>query len=180
MIAIMNEMIGAAVRAIWNGPFHVGRLSSPVSLGDAVMKILETSWRAAIVLSAVIAMTFLTALTWDLRPKQPEPTPLFQQIRTLSRIGAPMCNSSYPLHVVLKNTSAENVARVSFTVAAYAPGRSTNLVAFGTGEHVSDYIVPAGRMHMSCWPAPTLVEDHQLDELSYVVTVTDAEAVRAE
>ena len=31
--------------AIWNGPFDVGKLTQPVSVGDVLLKILEVLWR---------------------------------------------------------------------------------------------------------------------------------------
>lgn len=42
-------------RSIWNGPFYIGKLTRPVSVGDAIMKVLETLWRTAIILILAFA-----------------------------------------------------------------------------------------------------------------------------
>lgn len=44
----------AFLLALWNGPFHVGPLERPVSTGDAILKILETAWRAGLLLIAIL------------------------------------------------------------------------------------------------------------------------------
>jgi hypothetical protein len=36
-------------RVIWNGPFYIGPLVQPVSLGSALMKVLEVWWRALLI-----------------------------------------------------------------------------------------------------------------------------------
>lgn len=42
-------------RSIWNGPFYIGKLTQPVSVGDVMMKVLETLWRTALVGVALFA-----------------------------------------------------------------------------------------------------------------------------
>jgi sugar phosphate permease len=44
---------GKVLLAVWNGPFHVGPLVRPVSVGDAIMTICQTAWRAAVVVAAI-------------------------------------------------------------------------------------------------------------------------------
>ena len=43
-------------RKIWDGPFYIGRLSRPVSVGDAIIKVLETLWRASIILITIVLL----------------------------------------------------------------------------------------------------------------------------
>lgn len=56
--------LGRAVRAVWNGPFHVGKISRPVSVGDALLKLLETLWRAAVAAVAIILTIIATIWAW--------------------------------------------------------------------------------------------------------------------
>lgn len=50
----MAAEIKGIMRAIWNGPFYIGPLSRPVSVGDVLLKALETLWRA--ILSMVVLL----------------------------------------------------------------------------------------------------------------------------
>lgn len=34
-----------------NGPFHIGRLTPPAALGDALLKLLETIWRTVLIIT---------------------------------------------------------------------------------------------------------------------------------
>ena len=52
------------LRAIWNGPFYAGPLVRPVSVGDAILKLLETIWRASVAIIALAAGLGAVALGW--------------------------------------------------------------------------------------------------------------------
>jgi hypothetical protein len=56
--------LGRAVRAVWNGPFHIGKLSRPVSVGDVLLKMLETMWRGAIGLIGVVVSVVAAYALW--------------------------------------------------------------------------------------------------------------------
>lgn len=45
------------MRAIWRGPFYVGPLAHPVSLGSAVLKVFEVLWRAIVLLASGTVLT---------------------------------------------------------------------------------------------------------------------------
>jgi hypothetical protein len=168
----MFRMIGRAARAIWNGPFYIGTLVRPVSLGEVAMKVLETTWRAAILFLAAIAMFTAVAVAWNARPKLQS---LADQIVGTARLGNRDCDANYPLHVALQNNSRERVGTISFSVEAYEPGRSTNLAAMDD-TFTSDVIIPANMTFSSCWEAPSLIEERAIANLRFVVNVTDAQA----
>lgn len=44
------------VRAVWDGPFYIGPLSRPVSVGDVLLKTLETLWRAILSIVALLVV----------------------------------------------------------------------------------------------------------------------------
>lgn len=169
----MVRMIGAVARAVWNGPFYIGKLVRPVSLGDVAMKVLETIWRGVILFLAAIAVVIAVAVAWDARPTPPS---LAEQIVGTASLGNRDCDATYPLHVALKNNSKQRVGTINFRVAAYEPGRSTNLAALGSDTYTSDVIIPATKTLTMCWQAPSLSEERPIAGLRFVVNVTDAKA----
>lgn len=168
----MIRLIGGAARAVWNGPFYIGKLARPVSLGDVAMKVLETIWRGAILFVTVIAVVIAVAVAWDARPTPPS---LADQIVGTASLGNPDCDATYPLHVALKNNSKQRVGTINFRVAVYEPGRSTNLAAVGSDTYTSDVIIPAAKTLTMCWQAPSLSEERPMAGLRLVVNVTDAQ-----
>ncbi|WP_397401611.1 hypothetical protein [Phenylobacterium sp.] len=171
----MIRMIGAVARAVWNGPFFIGKLTRPVSLGDVAMKLLETTWRSVILLAVVVGGIAAAAVVWESRPPPPS---LPDQIAGTATLGSPDCDAALPLHVALKNNSQERVGSVSFKVAAYEPGRTTNLAVSGSDMFVTDVIIPATKTLSMCWQGPLLNEERAFAGLRFVVTVTDAQATK--
>lgn len=55
----MDNSAKRIIRLVWNGPFHIGKLSPPVSVGDALLKMLETAWRLIL---TVVGLLFLIGL----------------------------------------------------------------------------------------------------------------------
>ena len=165
----------ATARAVWNGPFYIGKLARPVSLGEVALKLLETIWRSVIVLAAAAGSVVAAAAAWEARPL---PRKLSEQIVGTAYLGNSVCDAIYPLSVILKNNSKERIGRVNFHVAAYEPGRSTDLVPAGSGDYVSDFIIPANGTMPMCWETPSLSDKRDLAGLRFVLTVTEAEATK--
>jgi hypothetical protein len=67
----------ALIAAVWNGPFYIGKLERPLSLGDVAMKLLETVWRASVLaVCAVAGIVACIAVVETL----PEPKPLHEKV----------------------------------------------------------------------------------------------------
>jgi hypothetical protein len=168
----MVRMIGTAARAVWNGPFYIGKLARPVSLGDVAMKLLETIWRGAILLVAAITVATVVAIALDARPVPPA---LKDQIVGAASVGNPDCDATYPLHVALQNKSKERVGTIMFNLEAYEPGRSTNLLPLTrSSEYISDLIIPAGKTGTMCFQVPPLTEERPIAGLRFVINITSA------
>jgi hypothetical protein len=62
-IASIRGTLSPLIRYVWNGPFYVGQLTQPISLGSAFLKLLEVLWRFVVlaVTSAFIAWAIYTA-----------------------------------------------------------------------------------------------------------------------
>jgi hypothetical protein len=43
------------IRSVWNGPFFIGKLAQPVSVGDVILKSLEVVYRLIIVVIGLLA-----------------------------------------------------------------------------------------------------------------------------
>ena len=52
------------MRSVWNGPFNIGKLSQPVSVGDVFLKVLETAWRSVVAVFAILLILGVAGLTW--------------------------------------------------------------------------------------------------------------------
>lgn len=52
------------IRATWNGPFHIGKLSPPTSVGDVLLKVLETAWRLFLVAVSLLVAIGLSLVVW--------------------------------------------------------------------------------------------------------------------
>ena len=53
-------------RIIWDGPFYIGLLTRPISVGDVLIKVLETLWRAAVAVIALVAVLAGAVAAWSL------------------------------------------------------------------------------------------------------------------
>lgn len=142
------------VRAAWNGPFHIGPLARPASVGDVLLKLLETTWRAA----------FIAALTggavWsavEVSGLWAEPyKPLEEQVEFTVQLPSEICTEKqYPMFVGVVNRSAERIGSVSFTVHAYQEGKSTDWAAEPDG-YVDDTILKPGEGAGYCYERPRL------------------------
>jgi len=140
------------LRAIWNGPFHIGRLSQPVSVGDVLLKVLETFWRAAVAIVGGAAAVAGTLSLWFLVVEPVLFPPLEKSIaitvryddgkqplppRIESATAKPdpakdryenfRCTSLYPLLVEFTNNSSKTVKHIGFEIAARYPDHSDDL-----------------------------------------------------
>ena len=57
--ANMQASLKPAWTRVWNGPFYVGPLVQPISVGSAILKVLEVAWRSLIVFLIIVLSTLL-------------------------------------------------------------------------------------------------------------------------
>lgn len=190
----MQSKARKIIRLVWNGPFHVGPLSSPVSLGDALLKILQTVWRAAVLLTAILLLLLtivLGAIAWEDHLKERVFPPLAAsvsvEVRHYSDPDIPVllenpdgtanlampCMKEYPLSVSFYNGSDEPLSRIFFAIRGYVPGRTSN-VLIAADELEADALILPGRKWQTCYSAQT---DDQIDLDGLVY---DADVVRVE
>jgi hypothetical protein len=72
---------------------------------------------------------------------------------------SPPCSAQFPLRLEVANRSGSAVNSFSLSIAAYSPGRSTNIAPYQPGAYKSDQIIDPGRMLTICYSAPKLTED---------------------
>lgn len=107
----MNDWLKAA----WNGPFYIGRLQSPVSVGDVLMKVLETLWRGAILCVAAIALFVVGVLVVAEKDKRASARAVSNTPISIS-IDTDACPRAAPLLVSVENRSARRIESVAYRV----------------------------------------------------------------
>jgi hypothetical protein len=181
-------------KAIWTGPFSVGPLIQPISVGTSILKILEVAWK----LSIAIVFLFVTLIVF-LRVWQPIDQAMNPPARSFVRAsiayddgrastppaisfpnGKPMrspaqpfrCNADYPIRIILHNEGNKPVQDVSFSLEGRVPGTSTNRVEDGSW-HQSDAIIGADRYVGECYYF--IVEDgFNSADLKYNIDILNA------
>lgn len=159
----MGSVFKGLLRKVWNGPFFIGTLTRPVSLGDALLKALETLWRTAVLLIALVALAALALALW-LQAIQPVFFPSLEK-RILATVSyddgsTPLppsfgkkpfrCDADYPLKITFTNLSDVTVGTLNFSIEGRAPNRSTNVVQ-NAGWRSTDSVIPPDYKSESCW-----------------------------
>lgn len=178
-----------AARAIWNGPFFIGPLTRPVSVGDVLMKLFETAWRGLVCIIGALIVIGAAAIGWEqLSPK------LFPPLRTkieasvtyddgskpVIEVGPAgdtvrskpfRCNLDQPLKLRFRNNSEKEVGHLTLEISARREGYSDNVI--NNGYQSVGIRIPAKRSWVGCW-TPSFDETYNASELEYAVTVIDA------
>jgi hypothetical protein len=157
-----------AVRSTWSGPFDAGPLSHPVTVGDALLKLFQTIWRAGVVVVASIVVLAAAVGIYTLL----QPAPLRTRIVASARVDAKACGDEFPLLVSFKNNSSETVRSVYFNLEAYTAGRSRNLAK--DGYRTSDMIIPPLAESRQCWRLPVVESGTDLRLITYAAEVSSA------
>lgn len=142
--------VRAILRAIWNGPFYIGKLTRPVSVGEVLLKILETVWRSIAVAVSVSALLTAGIMLWSyfLEPwlfpplqsylrasvvyddgTDPKAPPLVFPDGKAAKQPKEMlrCESEHPIRVVIQNQWRRPIKSLVLSLEAFEPNRSTNL-----------------------------------------------------
>ncbi|MNE31317.1 hypothetical protein D3C87_1296240 [compost metagenome] len=130
---------------IWNGPFFIGKLSQPVSVGDAIMKVLETLWRTAVL--TVLAIAALIAWVYvDGSIKNRRNAEALKSVVADAGVNA-ACNPG-EFAVVIRNNSKYRLTYAEYRVEMTLQGRDV------TPSHLSDLWtasdIPRGQKIVTC------------------------------
>jgi hypothetical protein len=185
------------LQSIWNGPFFVGKLTQPVSVGDVLLKILEVLWRAIISmigLGVSVAGYFYYVYPVLYPPIKDSITgsaiyaadlpPVVKTVSLNGKLLAPSkdeiektpCSSEFPLRISLFNEGSKTISRINFDVEGYAPGFSTNYVD-GIGYAASERIIRPGQGWSSCYKVSTK-NGGNARQLQYKLVVWSAEEAK--
>ena len=102
-------------RVIWNGPFYIGKLERPVSVGDAIMKVLETAWRGAVIIVAAFAALF-SYIAYDSWSKSRAEAAALTTTEIVASYNPAVCGDSQPIEVVIGNSGRRTLSYVSYII----------------------------------------------------------------
>lgn len=184
------------LQSIWNGPFFVGKLTQPVSVGDVLLKILEVLWRAII---SIIALGLsIAGYAYYFHPvlyppvedsisanalyaaNLPEPPPVVRSAASLpsrDEIESKPCAKDFPIRVLIFNNGSKPVTSISFQLEGYAEGYSKNYVEYDMGTQTSDRILAPNAGFSGCYRVRTK-DGIQPETLTYKVDVRSASEVK--
>jgi len=183
------------LRAVWNGPFFIGELAQPVSVGDVLLKVLETLWRVLIAILGTTIAVVAAVVLWTaiLSPKlfpplkgQIEavavfddgtlPPPIYISVAGTTQQPPPKpthCTPDYPLKVTFYNRSKETVGSIGFELSAHLAGHTDDQIAYGRILE-SDRIIEPGTGWITCWAVPALKYNEEPGSLDWKAEVWSA------
>lgn len=152
---------------VWGGPFKAPPMVQPVSVGWVFLKILETVWRALLVVCALVALIF--AAIWA-----SERNPLSSQITAEFVKGSTACtDNTRPLYVLLTNKSKKTIGEIGLNFRVYQLGRSQDIASYSASHPELRDIYQPGAVNGYCFSMPT-VEPGRPGPYSVAVGVTYA------
>lgn len=186
------------LQSIWNGPFHVGKLAQPISVGDVLLKILEVLWRAiiSVIALSVCVAVYVTYIHSALFPPLKDniiaeafyaadfvaPPPLVQtvtggspRVPSVDDMETQPCSKDFPVRITFRNTGSKSVTDVRYQLEGYAPGRSDDYLEYQTSQ-TSDLILRPGFGFSGCYAARTK-DGFDPKMLTYKVDVWSASEV---
>lgn len=150
-------------KAMWRGPFFLGQLDGPVTLGVALLKLFDVIWKALIAL-VLASVAFSVCLSIYLLYESYRENSLISNIKMKVKYDEVICSHEYPLLISLENQTGNTVVKVDFNIESRYQNRSTNLTPFA--PMVWDNIVKNSEIGTSCWKVPDEVSSYPKD-LSY-------------
>ena len=135
-------------RAVWNGPFYVGPLTRPISVGDVLMKLLETLWRAAVIMVAAVAALLAMLWTQDKRASDARDKAL-RNTTVAASYDPDTCGFARPIKVLVTNTGKRPLSYVSYEVMILSGAGGQNLAPTSL-SNLSVTDVPAGMRKRVC------------------------------
>lgn len=185
------------LQSIWNGPFHVGKLAQPISVGDVLLKILEVMWR--LIISIIALGAFFAGYITYIHPKLfpplknsitaeafyaadmlPPPPPVKTVVGgnppapTLEELERSPCSKDYPIRISLYNKGSETLTDVRFQLEGFKIGYSTNYLQYESMSN--DSILNPGFGATGCYAVRTK-DQTDPKQLYYKVDVWSASEV---
>lgn len=152
----MSNIGRQAAKTIWSGPFSVGSLTQPISLGAAILKILEVVWKGIVSLLLGIAAVSILVGAWQ--PINLALNPSFEsQLVGEAHFDPELCAKDFPIVVIVRNDSKRSLASAQIDLVIRQPGRSTNLNRGPSGDW--DAIVKPGKRNALCYSLPSDITD---------------------
>jgi hypothetical protein len=162
--------ISGAFKAIWRGPFFVGPLARPISLGDALAKLFEVFWKGGVLLICGILAILAATIGWPEIDRYTH-TDLTKKVEVAVSWDPKVCSQrDLPLKVVISNNSKLEIGRVGFHIAARKINRSTDLNTNFTDSY-SDAIIAPGYWLIMCYSMPLISDDDAGQPISYSAEV---------
>lgn len=186
------------LRSIWNGPFFVGKLTQPVTVGDVMLKILEVLWRGLMALvglmlgtAAVVAayvyviepeffppakdsvkVTAIYAADFDDPPPAIRTVTGGQALPSMAEVENRKCARDFPIRISIYNNGSKPITGVRYSLEGYQPDYSSNYV-LGSDYVNSERIIPPGEGFSVCQRVRTKNQINP-NQLTYKVDVWSA------
>ena len=106
---------------------------------------------------------------WEVLIGRPER--LKEKVTVSVSLDVARCDPAHPLRATTTNGSTKTVEEVSWSLGAYRPSYSTNLLGYSGERHSSDKILSPGETYELCYPIPSVLADKTPLALSYKVDV---------
>lgn len=149
---ILRHWLKRMLGAVWSGPFSLGPLKRPATVGDIIAKMLEVIWKSLMALVAAalaIGATVGVASLWT-QATSPQPS----DIQLIAKARDPECDPDLPFSITATNESSSTVSSLTYSIQATEEGRSTNLVKRYAWE--SDFLISPGKTVAWCIETPRL------------------------
>ena len=165
-----RNLIVTSIRKVWAGPFAIGPLIQPISLGAALLRVLEVIWKFAVAGAVVVATVFGVIMASD-AAKNGDHTSFESQLFTEAGFDPEGCGKETPLAITVRNGSTRTLRAANVEIIVTHPGRSTNLNSSLFSEW--DLIVPTGKIGTLCYSYPSGITDDP-KSLEYSATLWSA------
>lgn len=166
----LRDFARRAARAVWSGPFAIGPLTQPVSLGAALLRLLEVIWKFGIAVLVGVITALAMAAVWEPIDRMINPS-LESQLAGEAHFDPQSCSKEFPVVVIVRNRSNRVLASAQIDLVVRQPGRSTNLNKEPSFDW--DAIVQPGKANALCYRFPTDIADDP-KTLEYSVNIWSA------
>lgn len=143
-----------SLQKVWDGPFKTPQLEQPISVGWVLLKILETLWRAVVVLLLLIAAV-LAFVWWS------EAHPLASQVTVQLSRSQEWCRArGWPIEAFITNNSRKTLGQIDLKFRVYPFGSSQDVAAYAVGStpELNRIIAPGGVLDW-CFSMPQIDSD---------------------
>lgn len=150
------DKLKQAANAVWSGPFAIGPLAQPISLGAALLRILEVIWKFSIVALVSGGTVLAAVVVWTAIERKLNPA-MESKIDAEVRYDLESCTKDLPILVIVHNGSKQTLASARINLIITQAGRSTNLNMQPSLEW--DAIIQPGMFNALCYGMPTSITD---------------------